>query len=558
MGYLGILEDTKLSHVPATVILNDGAAESTQSQQAGRLKHATGKSAHIVLVPQPSEDPNDPLNWSASKKLLYVVIICFGGCLYAATYGPMLNAGLFVIGVELNHPIGDITLISGYQLLVAGSTGALVSAFSRKWGKRPAFLFSSLLGIIGSIIGSASKSYNGLLAARVVQGFSTAAYESLIISMIGDLYFVHERGLYMAAVQMILGCVSNFSAVICGPITTSLGWKYLFHLCVLFSGLQTVLLFLFCPESQYLRDHRYDTDELLNDNISDLADAEKRHATTIESADLAKTETVTSTRQNHRPLIKKTFIQELAIFTGSYTDENIFQLILTPFAVNLNLAVLYVTVVTGTVTATYVAIAYVVAQLFSVPPYLLTATGVGYMFLGPFIGGIIAVAVMSVISDPLIAFCSRRNGGVYEPEYRLLPMAIALLSGVGLMGFGALAEAQKSLYACATMHGLALFGIVAATTSASSYALDAYREMSSEIFVAGIIYKNFLFYGFSYFVNSWTARSGPAEVFYVFGGVAFALVLLTPIVFVFGKKYRSHWARNNVLEKLHLKTHAEF
>jgi len=27
-----------------------------------RLKHGTGRYAHVILVPQPSDSPNDPLN----------------------------------------------------------------------------------------------------------------------------------------------------------------------------------------------------------------------------------------------------------------------------------------------------------------------------------------------------------------------------------------------------------------------------------------------------------------------------------------------------------------
>jgi hypothetical protein len=57
MGGFGILEDFKLEHVPGTALLND---ESQPTHAAG-LKHGTGKYSHIVLVPQPSEDPNDPL-----------------------------------------------------------------------------------------------------------------------------------------------------------------------------------------------------------------------------------------------------------------------------------------------------------------------------------------------------------------------------------------------------------------------------------------------------------------------------------------------------------------
>jgi len=30
---------------------------------------------HTILIPQPSEDPNDPLNWSSFKKHLILIII---------------------------------------------------------------------------------------------------------------------------------------------------------------------------------------------------------------------------------------------------------------------------------------------------------------------------------------------------------------------------------------------------------------------------------------------------------------------------------------------------
>ena len=38
-------------------------------------KHASGSQRDIVLVPSPSSDPNDPLNWSARRKLLSTVCV---------------------------------------------------------------------------------------------------------------------------------------------------------------------------------------------------------------------------------------------------------------------------------------------------------------------------------------------------------------------------------------------------------------------------------------------------------------------------------------------------
>ncbi|KAF2740066.1 MFS general substrate transporter [Polyplosphaeria fusca] len=558
MGFLGVLEDTKLQHVPATVILSEAESHTPDAATAG-LKHGTGKDANIILIPQPSDDPNDPLNWPDMKKWVIMTIIGFGAVLYAAVLAPLLSPALVVIAMDFQKEVADITVISGYMLLVTACSGPIVCALSRKYGKRLILILSSLFGLIGTVIGSATSTYDGLMAARVVQGFSISAFESLVVSMIGDLFFVHQRGVFMTIIQFILGAASNFSAIIVGPIATNLGWKYLFHILIAFSALETILLFLFVPETSYNRDRRYEIDELADDKLSDLAAAEKRHAHASDAKssgdDIVQVETATSTPPGLRP--KKTFVQELSVFNGKFCDDNLLQLFIAPFAVCANLAVLWFVIVTGGLTAFFVAQSYDMSQIFMFPPYNLSAAGVGYLSLGPFIGGLLGAIFLGATLDPLIKWCAKKNGGVYEPEYRLLGMIPALAAGVGLFAFGYMCENHFSYYATATMHGMDLFGIACAAISCSAYAIDAYRDMSSEIFIANMVFKNLVFYGFSYFVNDWTFKAGPATVFYVFGGIALVMVGTTPIFFFWGKRYRSFWHRHNLLEKWGIRTHAE-
>lgn len=73
---LGVLENKDGHHVPGTVTLDQSAA--LPSETDGGLKRGSGKDSHIVLVPQPADDPNDPLNWSSSKKLTVFSIILLG------------------------------------------------------------------------------------------------------------------------------------------------------------------------------------------------------------------------------------------------------------------------------------------------------------------------------------------------------------------------------------------------------------------------------------------------------------------------------------------------
>jgi MFS family permease len=545
-----VLEDHNLPRVPGTVILEEDVAHS--ETVTGDLKHGTGKNAHIVLTPQPSEDPNDPLNWSTSRKLIIMLITGMGTILYGACFGPLLNASLVVIAIDLDVTITDITLLSGYQVLVVGCTAPFVSAFSRKYGKRSLFVLSSVAAVIGNLVGSTSKGYNQLLAARIIQGFSVSTYESLLLVVIGDLFFVHERGIYFSIVSFLLAAVSNLASVICGPITNHLGWKYLFHISLALSIAQTFFQIFCVPETTYRRDQKYEIDELTTDNFEELAAAEHQH----EKTQAAQLEHATS-RQIPGVPGKKTFWQNMKLFDGTYSDENLLALIIAPFAICMNLAVCYVIMVQGWFVCLYVAIAFVLAQIFAAPPYLLNPQSIGLLSLGPFAGGLLAMLLFSVISDPIIMYLTRKNKGVYEPEYRLLISILGVASGAGLFGYGYVTQNYGSPYVAAVLHGVVIFGVMALIVATSSYALDAYRDMNNEIFIMGMLVKNFLLYGFTYFINNWLATTGPQHVFFVFGATGFGVMVGLPFMYVLGKKYRSYWHRHNLLEKFHIRTHAE-
>jgi MFS family permease len=75
--------------------------------------------------------------------------------------------------------------------------------------------------------------YAFLQSDWTVLTYHSSAFESLVVAMIGDLFFVHQRGGFMTLIQFILGAASNFSAIIVGPIATNLGWRWLFHILIL-------------------------------------------------------------------------------------------------------------------------------------------------------------------------------------------------------------------------------------------------------------------------------------------------------------------------------------
>ena len=517
---LGVLEDHKLPHVPGTVLLNDEAAHT---DVAVGLKHGSGRNAHIVLAPQPSEDPNDPLNWAQWRKEINALVLLFGAMLNAATNGPLLNSSIVVIATELNVSITDVAVLGGYNLLAAGCAGPFVCGFSRKWGKRPVFLFSTLMMIIGTAVGQAAKDYQTLLAARVIQGFSTSAFESLIVAAVGDTFFVHERGLRVAVITFILNSASSLASIICGQITSNLGWSWVFHILQIFVVTQFVLMFFFCPESTYIRDHIYDIDQVQDEKLGQLAETEHRREAGMKGVD---ENGVTVERTNTRPIPqKKTFSQTLALFTGTYTTDPLYKLVVGPFVTLLNIGACWSTCTSGLLTMWYVTSAIMQAGIFAGPPWGFDAAQVGYLSTGPFVGGAVGSAIMVFTSDPVAKGLTKMNKGVYEPEFRLIHMIGATIGcGVGMFGYGHFVQIGASAYVCALFQGIMMCGVLIGTIAPVAYALDAYREASNEIFIMNMFMKNFLFYGISYVANNWVVASGPFNVLAVCGGTSVGIV----------------------------------
>jgi hypothetical protein len=190
--------------------------------------------------------------------------------------------------------------------------------------------------------------------------------------------------------------------IISGPIVTNLGWKWLFHILIIFEGVQFVLMFFLCPETTYHREREYNIDQTLDQDLEKLAERER---------EMSQHQNEPEVSGAHIPA-KKTFYETLKPWSGIQSNENIIKLIIAPFVTVFNIGALYAIAANGIIISWYVTVSYILAQEFSPPPYLFTAAKVGYLSTGPFIGGVIGSLLMGAITDPLIRYCSKKNHGI--------------------------------------------------------------------------------------------------------------------------------------------------
>ncbi|EON66236.1 hypothetical protein W97_05629 [Coniosporium apollinis CBS 100218] len=183
--------------------------------------------------------------------------------------------------------------------------------------------------------------------------------------------------------------------------------------------------------------------------------------------------------------------------------------------------------------------------------YNFSALQTGLVYLSPFIGGILGTIVAGKVSDHVVWWMAKHNGGVYEPEFRLAMAApVAVCTMVGLMGFGWIAEEREAWIVPTVFFGAVSFGCTLGCMTAITFAVDCYSGLVVEAMVTLNLGKN-VFHGlvFSLFFTHWLESDGPRVVFLAIGGIQMACLLVTTPMYVYGKRARMWTARKNLMEK---------
>jgi MFS family permease len=116
--------------------------------------------------------------------------------------------------------------------------------------------------------------------------------------------------------------------------------------------------------------------------------------------------------------------------------------------------------------------------------YNFSALSTGLVYISPFVGGILGTVVAGKVSDIIVRWMTRRNGGIYEPEFRLvMGLPIALTTSIGLMGFGWSAQERDHFMVPTCFFGILSFGCCLGSTTSITFCVDSYRQYAGEALV---------------------------------------------------------------------------
>ncbi|KAM5538333.1 hypothetical protein V8D89_007935 [Ganoderma adspersum] len=530
----GILQDHKLDNVPGTGLLSDqGIVHGHQVaiDEAKDLKRGTGKYSHVVLIPQPSDDPRDPLNWPVWKKEACFWTLAFAASLDGAL-SPMVGPGYTLLAKQFNVSVDNVTSSFGFILLGLGSFMLAQNALAVKFGHRIVYLVSVSLMLISCIWCALSPNLASIRASRLFQGFGMSALQSLVASTLEQIYCVHERGSRSVIWSFAIMAGITLGPLICSYVIQNLSWQFGFWFVSIPLGLNAIAVFFFVPETTFDREAAMKRQKTKQDN--DTSSLEKVPAD-AEIESVGKSSPAQPAPQS--------YISSLRVWNGTFTDDSIWTIFLRPFPFLLSPVTWFLFLAHGMQTVWLSLVPLCSSTIFTLE-YNFNATQIGLTNLGGLVGIVLAMAISSPLNDWGVVWMAKRNRGIYEPEFRLVFMLSMLFGVFGYVGWAVGNDHRMpwiGAVACITMLN---FSMVVSGSAAVTYLLDTHRANALHILALSNFGKNMVLYASTFFANGIILSRGVKVSLLVLGGCqAFCWAAAVPM-FVFGKRVRSFIARH--------------
>ncbi|KAK4542949.1 hypothetical protein LTR36_005947 [Oleoguttula mirabilis] len=421
------------------------------------------------------------------------------------------------------QPISKLSYLVAVCVLMQGCSNVFWVPLANAFGRRPILILSMLMGVFFSVWCGLADGFGSLLAARALQGVAFAPADTIAPDVIGEIFFVHQRGRALAIYTLFLAGGSFVGGIAGAYIAGDLGYRYFFWICTALFGFNLLCEVFLVPETLFDRQSHLVQEQ----HPSVTGDGSFNDKANVDKIELAAGN---NSNTSAGP----------SLWTFAYRGH-LLQHFLDPWRSLAFPGTWVVMLHYGGLLGGLVTISTVGPQFLAAPPYL-WGNDVGLLGFGGFIGSLLGGVATYVTTDLLVKRLAKKEShGLAEPESRLPAMFPALfLSTMGILIFG-LSAANPSPHAWAGMavaYGMVGFGITQIPSIGLSYLIDSYNAISADCFVMTAIARSVVSFAWTFFVTQWIETSGAALPFGIFTLIMGLFALLTFPLWLFGKRMR--------------------
>ncbi|OAL52632.1 MFS general substrate transporter [Pyrenochaeta sp. DS3sAY3a] len=491
------------------VVLLDTGAAHLENGQLSNLKLA--KDGHTVLIPQPTTDPNDPLNWSWRKKHLMLAVVSTTA--FLGDYGSGAGIPLIVLqGQEWGLSPAKVNEAGNLNVLMLGIGGLFWIVVSSWWGRAPVMFWSTLTGALFTLACAVTTSFPVFYGFRAMMGLTLTAYQVVGLACVKDMFFFHEHARKIGIWVAIFILSPYLGPFFANFIIAGTGdWRAVMWLVFAMCCADLVLILMICDETYYERsiplEKQPPRPQMLTGRLSRVLGIWQV--------------------QNHSGYFK----------TGWHCCSRLLSTFLKPIIIPAMVyyAMSFMWAVGINITSTILLETPIVAGGYGFGP-----KAVGYLYFTPLVAVTLGEGFGHFFNDWIANRYVRKHDGIFKPEARLVTNYIAAAFMIpGLIIVGQTLEHHLSYAGIIMGWGMYVFGVMLATVAITAYALDSYGSASSE--VSGLLNFARVIAGFAvgYFQQPWGLKSGFGLSFGIQAIIVAVAMVVIVLLQIYGGRMRA-------------------
>ncbi|OAA60012.1 Major facilitator superfamily transporter [Cordyceps fumosorosea ARSEF 2679] len=411
------------------------------------------QNGRIISHPKPTDDYDDPLNWSRRRKALHLGTIL----IYVAVTFAWVDLSLLRnpnLAAELSMDASQLAVSTSFRYIGMAFAAIVFIPLGYKYGRRPVYIASLLLQLAAAAWTARVQQAWEYRAANALAGAGAVVAQALVPMTIADLFFTHQLATAYGLAVFAQGLGSFVGPILAAEVEDRHGheWRWMPTSMAAAFGATAVLVLLGAEESTFVPnidnqvaaktreeeearvqstfynrrvsyggDSEPGTPAVDEHNMHDLVNVARRAGGGV-TLDLPP---------GPRPLR-----QRFAFVTP--TGRPIRRRFLSAFVILGTFpGVVYAALTYGFLMAWLSLFSQVLQTQMTKAPYNLDRRGLALLDLGPLLGHFLGTLVVPPLSDYWVIARARRSGGMYEPEMRLW---FALFGGAfvaaGILMFG--------------------------------------------------------------------------------------------------------------------------